>query len=858
MLLKPRQKRVYSPRTIVPTVSKVYQPDPTPKGSFAWVSFLLNKSQSWIIQQTGPDGYFFLRYLFILCVTFFCAALFLLPILLPVNATNGNPGSRGFDIISFSNVKNKNRFFAHVFLSWIFFGGIIYMIYRELYYYVSFKHAWQTSPYIDSLISTKTLLISRLPGKFVDDEQAINTLFPAATSITFARDYKSLAKDVKKRTKLAKKYEAALNKVVNKSVATKKKLVKKGKPLPEVESNPDSFLKKLPTHRLKPIIGKKVETLKYATEELPKLNKSIKEQQDEYLHAAAKNSVFLQFNSQLELQRALQSIHFNKELRFVHTAINVTPEDIVWSNLDITNSTRLVRKTGAVCVLVLMLIYWAIPVAVVGCISNINYLTEKVPFLRFINNMPAKLMGIITGVLPSVLLSILMSLVPPFIKLMGKLAGLVTLQEIDLWCQHWYFAFQVIEVFLVTTGTSSASSTVTQIIENPSNAMFLLAQNLPKSSNFYIAYILLQGLTIPGGALLQVVTLILAQILGPLLDKTPRSKWNRFNSLSSPSWGVVYPVYGLIILICIVYTMIAPIIIAFGICGIALVYFAYLYNLVYVNNLAGVDNRGRNYPRALFQLFVGLYLAEICLIGLFVMAKSWGPFALEIVMLAVTVCCHIYFKWMFVPLYDEIPISGIYEAAGNPDYKYPWNRFFAFSSLKEISVTGRQFWALEGDADFKNNSGSPVAGGNEEDGEKNPHNHLDSSIEKKTVDNMNNENSSNKSHVSTKSRFAGIIHSLLHPNQTLRFSEVRKILPDFLNQPVVYTPEQVETFKYVNPAVTDAEPQFWIAKDPMGISQTLISECNGLLVTDENTEFNEKGKAEFLGPPPDYEEAVAH
>jgi hypothetical protein len=49
---------------------------------------------------------------------------------------------------------------------------------------------------------------------------------------------------------------------------------------------------------------------------------------------------------------------------------------------------------------------------VVGSISNINYLTDKVHFLSFINDIPKVILGVVTGLLPAILLSVLMSLVP--------------------------------------------------------------------------------------------------------------------------------------------------------------------------------------------------------------------------------------------------------------------------------------------------------------------------------------------------------------------------------------------------------------------------------------------------------------
>lgn len=45
------------------------------------------------------------------------------PILFPVNATGGG-GLKELDLLSFGNVSpdNKNRYYAHTFVAWIFYG----------------------------------------------------------------------------------------------------------------------------------------------------------------------------------------------------------------------------------------------------------------------------------------------------------------------------------------------------------------------------------------------------------------------------------------------------------------------------------------------------------------------------------------------------------------------------------------------------------------------------------------------------------------------------------------------------------------------------------------------------------------
>lgn len=184
----------------------------------------------------------------------------------------------------------------------------------------------------------------------------------------------------------------------------------------------------------------------------------------------------------------------------------------------------------------------SIPVAVVGSISQISYLTKVIHFLSFINDCPSVILGVITNLLPVILLSILMSLVPPIMRFMGKLAGKPTLSLIELRCHESYFWFQLIQVFLVTTLTSAASAAVPEIIKNPGSLTTLLAQNLPKASNFYISYFILQGLVFSSGQLLRISGLVLSNTLSKFLDKTPRKMYNRWSSLSSVSWGNVFPV----------------------------------------------------------------------------------------------------------------------------------------------------------------------------------------------------------------------------------------------------------------------------------------------------------------------------
>jgi len=114
------------------------------------------------------------------------------------------------------------------------------------------------------------------------------------------------------------------------------------------------------------------------------------------------------------------------------------------------------------------------------------------------------------------------------------------LSEVEQQTQSWYFAFQVIQVFLVTTFTSGATAVVSQIVSEPTQAVTLLSKNLPKASNFYISYFILYGLANASRYLFNVAGLLGVFVLSKFA-KTPRKKYMRYVSFTEPSWGSEYP-----------------------------------------------------------------------------------------------------------------------------------------------------------------------------------------------------------------------------------------------------------------------------------------------------------------------------
>lgn len=454
--------------------------------------------------------------------------------------------------------------------------------------------------------------------------------------------------------------------------------------------------------------------------------------------------------------------------------IGITPNEIVWSSLKLRWLERLLKFAATTAFTVALVIFWSIPVAFTALISQINYLTEKLPFLKFINDIPPAILGLITGLLPAVMLAILMALLPIILRLMARIAGAPSLSQVELRTQNSYFLFQVVQVFLVTTLSSAASSAVKQIIDNPTSAPSLLAQSIPKASNFYIAFMILQGLAISAGALLQIVGLIVFKVLGMLLDNTPRKMFKRWTSLSGISWGTVFPLFTNIAVIAITYSVISPIVMIFATIGFSLLSFAYSYNLLFVSS-ESIDTHGLVYPRALYQTMTGVYLAEICLIGLFALKAAIGPLILMIIFLIFTVLFHVTLSEAVDPLLRFLPksLQSVEERLLTTEYGDP----------NTAAEDGPLFSTAD---DVTKNTGESSATG---------------AVAK----------------ITAPLKKVGFLAKFLHPEKYTDYLELRKLIPREGIPEISYTPEEEQNAFY-HPALRSIPPVLWFPRDTGGVS----------------------------------------
>jgi calcium permeable stress-gated cation channel len=93
----------------------------------------------------------------------------------------------------------------------------------------------------------------------------------------------------------------------------------------------------------------------------------------------------------------------------------------------------------------------------------------------------------------------------------------------------------------VTTFTSGAAAVARKIAQDPTSLPLRLAQNLPKASNFYLTYFILQGTASAAKNVLNYWDLLEYLGYDTLFDKTPRAKYSRYTHMKGIRWGSVYP-----------------------------------------------------------------------------------------------------------------------------------------------------------------------------------------------------------------------------------------------------------------------------------------------------------------------------
>jgi len=245
--------------------------------------------------------------------------------------------------------------------------------------------------------------------------------------------------------------------------------------------------------------------------------------------------------------------------------------------------------------------------------------------------------------------------------------------------------------------------------------------------------------------------------------------------------------------------------------ALGLFYVAWRYNIFFVTDTQ-IDTRGMIYPRAMKQLFTGLYLAEVCMIGLFGASVAPGPLVLMVVLLIFTVLFHISLNSALDPLINNLPMTLLAE--------------------EESRLLGPEHAVAN-------------------NGHDNGHAHTEKGVNK-------GETYAQAEVASHMPKRGNILTKFLKPWIYADYDTLRALVPRgaILEQ---YTDEISEN-AYHPPTVTSRTPLLWIPSDAAGVSKQEIAHTSRVIpITDEGCELNDKGKLVWdteASRPPVWEEKI--
>lgn len=405
LILRRSQRRFYAPRTYLGSLRETQRTPALPKGMFNWIGTFWKIPDVYALQHQSLDSYLYLRFLKMALLICFTGCCITWPVLFPVNATGGG-GQEQLDILTYGNI-NRNtqgkRYYAHVFVGWIFFGFVMYLIMRECIYYINLRQAFLLSPLYANRISSRTVLFTSVPSPYLDDGKLRKVFGDTVRNIWISGDTTKLDKLVKERDKVAFRLEKAEVKLIKAANKARQAHLKKQRsadaestiPL-DAESGSIAARwitpKKRPHHRLGllGLVGRKVDTINWCRSELQRLIPDVEHEQTAFRDGHYKKipGVFIEFRTQAEAECAAQVLAHHSGLHMSPKYIGIRPSEVIWKSLSIPWYQRLVRRYAVIAFICVLILFWAIPVAVVGAISNIDKL-KKLSWLTWLDKIPS-------------------------------------------------------------------------------------------------------------------------------------------------------------------------------------------------------------------------------------------------------------------------------------------------------------------------------------------------------------------------------------------------------------------------------------------------------------------------------------
>ncbi|XP_019185658.1 PREDICTED: CSC1-like protein At3g54510 isoform X4 [Ipomoea nil] len=359
---------------------------------------------------------------------------------------------------------------------------------------------------------------------------------------------------------------------------------------------------------------------------------------------------FVTFKSRWGAVIAAQSQQHSNPLLWI-TEMAPEPRDVLWRNLATPYRILPIYEIGILVAVVFLTLFFAIPVTAVQGIAKYERLSKWFPPVKALELIPG-LKSVVTGYLPSAILNGFIYIIPFAMIGLSRLAGYITRSKKEMKACKMVFYFLVANVFFLSLLSGSLLDQIGQSFSQPKNIPSRLASAVSAQADFFMTYILTNGLS--GFSL---------EILQPGLliwDAIKPSTWDRGKERNPYLYSLPYyriiPFVALCTLIGIVYAVVSPLLLPFLV-GYFLLGYVVVTNQIEDVYITSYETHGQFWPCIHHYIIVALVIMQITMIGLFgLKSKPSASFA-TIPLMILTLLFNEYCKIRFYPSFRHLSVQ---------------------------------------------------------------------------------------------------------------------------------------------------------------------------------------------------------
>ncbi|KAI0194563.1 hypothetical protein F4808DRAFT_337291 [Astrocystis sublimbata] len=691
-ILRPRWKTLYAARKRHnnPEIALPILPD----SFLGWIPALYRVTEEQVLASAGLDAFVFLSF-FKMSLRLFATMLFFsAAVLWPIHRAFDNHGNGTND----RSDTNRNYLWSYLAFTWFFSLLTLYFMNAETFKVVKIRQDYLGT---QSTITDRTFRLTGIPKDLRTEERikefVENLEVGHVRAVNLCRHWAELDALVAQRQSTLHKLEEAWTAYRSQKATVPRAVVRNTSrndlagQTDEHEEHAGENGRLLAGNGLSGVMGRgerpqirlrfgflkmqnrKIDALDYYEERLRRLDEKIRDaRQKEY---APTDTAFVTMDSIAACQMAIQATIDPRPGRLL-TKPAPSPYDVIWKNTYAPRYQRRLQSAVVTIFITGLTILWFVPVAFLAQLLSICSIKKVAPGLGENLERHDITKALVQTGLPTLVVSLLNVLVPFLYDYLSNNQGFISQGDVELSAisKNFFFVFFNIFVVYAVSGSAALAQFWSIIKDSLSDTRLIakkIAQSITGLNNFYLNFIMLQGIGLFPFKLLQFGSMSLYPVYR-MGAKTPRD----FAELVQPAlfqYGFYLPTALLIFILCLVYSVLpgSELVLLMGVLYFGLGYFVYKYQLLYSMDQPQHATGGA-WPMICRRIILGLISFQIVMLAILILKGAFYSAALVAPLVVATLWYNYYYQKQFIPLTKFIALRSIKRdsdpgAQSNPD-----------------------------------------------------------------------------------------------------------------------------------------------------------------------------------------------